>query len=164
MAGRPKPEVRGAMPGDPAWAPDMGAYRASYPGTVKDQDETGLHIVCDSAIVGDDLRSVPALVAIPGCMITVPEDTRIRVAFENGDPRGAVAIGIDLDANATAALALVGDAIMGGSFSAVGVAVGAPIQFIYTPYQGAPAAPGPTVTIAGKVTGPGHAYAKGVSG
>ncbi len=51
-----------------------------------------------------------------------------------------------------AAVGRVGDSVQCGSFSAVGVAVGVPIQFVYTPFGSAPLPPAPAVAIIGEIT------------
>lgn len=164
--------VREALPGDPRRLPHdpirqsyLDLYRASWPGTVRGQADDGtLAIEADDPRIGDGLRGIPARVDWPGTKITVPAGTRCRVEFEGASPKGAYARSNDQDPLATKAIALKDDNVAGGSFSALGVAPGAPIQFIYTPPGGVPGAAAPTVTIAGKITGPCHAYAKGKPG
>ncbi len=163
-AGALRAEVRTALPGDPTYAPDLALYRSTWAGTVQAESTDGtLAVKCDDAArMGDDLRGVPARTCWPGCLMTVPEGTRVRLAFESGDPRQCFALSsIDQDVGAELAFALLQDTVLSGSFSALGVAPGAPIQFIYTPAVGPPMAPSPSVSIAGKITGPGHKYAKG---
>lgn len=158
-------EVRTQVPGDPVYSPDLTLYRASYAGTVRAQNADGtLAIACDDERIGDSLQDIPARTGWPGCKMTIPEETRVRVKFESADPRGAYAEGINQDEAATKFLALVDDTVLSGSFTAVGVAPGDPIQFVYTQQGSVPGSPSPTVSIAGKITGPGHKYVKGVPG
>ncbi len=153
------------MPGDGRRRVPLDPYRASYVGTVVARhDDLTLDIKANDDRLGDDLRDIPFKLGIPGTKVEVPEGSIVRVRFQDASPTGAYACDIDMDAAASKALALVDDAIAGGSFSALGVAPGLPIQFIYTPQGGVPQGASPTVTIAGKITGPGHAYAKGVPG
>lgn len=160
-------EVRHTGPGDPVYSPDLTLYRGTYAGTVMAESTDGtLEVSADDVRIGDDLRSIPARTDWPGCSMTIPEGTRVRIAFESSAPDGCFALSaIDQDAGATKAFALIDDTVLSGSFSAVGVAPGDPIQFVYTP-QGAmaPNPPSSTVAISGIITGPGHAYAKGRPG
>jgi len=161
-------ELRTALPGDPTYAPGLARYARPYPGTVRAQSADGtLAIACDDPSVGDGLQSIPLRVGLPGCAVTVPEGTRVRVRFENADPRGCYAGGdIDQDPAATKALALKDDKSVCGSLSATVIvtALGMspiPIDFTYAgPFgnQG----PGTSVNLEGKIDSPCHAYAKGV--
>ena len=146
-------EVRRAVPGDPPYvANGLELFRGTYAGAVEVQNADGtLDVVCDDARAGE-LRRVPFRLGIPGATVSgIPRGTRVRVAFENGSPRGAYAAELDQDSTATHALALVGDGcssllLSPGSQTLSVVPFGTPLSVpIY-------------------VTGPGHKYAKGVSG
>ncbi len=162
-AGALRAEVRTALPGDPVYAPDLHLYRAVYAGTVQAESSNGaLEVKCDDARMGDGLRGVPARTSWPGCKMTVPEGTRVRLAFESGLPTGCFALSsVDQDTGAELAFALLQDTVLSGSFTAKGVAPGADILFIYTPQGGAPGPANAQVNISGIITGPGHKYAKG---
>jgi hypothetical protein len=150
--------VRHAVPGDPPFvARGLELFRASYAASVVVQNVDGtLDVRCDDARVGE-LRSVPFRLGIPGASVTgIPADTRVRVAFENGSPRGAYACEMDQDATATHALALVGDGC--GYLSATVAAAPGPVTFILSPTP--TGAPG-EVQIT--VKGPGHKFVRGLS-
>lgn len=160
-------EVRTALPGDPVYAPDLTLYRQSYAGTVQAESTDGrVDVAADDTRVGDGLRAVPARTSWPGCAMTVPEGTRVRMLFESGLPTGLYAASsIDQDAGAALAFALKDDKSLCGTLSATVVvtAVGAsaiPIQFTYVGPFGSQG-PGSSVNLEGKVDGPCHAYAKG---
>ncbi len=166
-AGAGRATVRAAVSGDPPRAPALDLYRASYAATVVRQADDGtLELVPDDARLGDTDRSllaVPLRVGIPGCKVTVPVGARVRVLFEGADPRGIYAAPLDQDPLATKALALLDDAISAGTIAIVappGV-LGGPCTITYTP-PGGVASVGATATLTGKITGPGHKYAKGV--
>ncbi|HEY8924521.1 MAG TPA: hypothetical protein VIU64_09075, partial [Polyangia bacterium] len=145
--------VRTVMPGDPQRRPDLSLYRTSWGATVvADNGDGTLDVTCDDARMGD-LRSVPLRLGIPGCKVSVPSGARVRVAFENGSPRGAYALAPDQDPAASIPLALVGQSIgyLTGSNS------GGPVVFGVSPV------PVPN-SIQLTNGGPGHRYARGVSG
>ena len=155
-------ELRTALPGDPTYAPNLARYARPYPGTVRAQAADGtLAIACDDPSVGDGLQSIPLRVGLPGCAVTVPEGTRVRVRFENADPRGCYAGGdIDQDPAASKALALKDDKSVCGSLSgAADLGTGA-VTFTYTGPFGSQT--GLSVDLEGKIDSPCHAYAKGV--
>jgi hypothetical protein len=81
-------------------------------------------------------RNVRLDVGIPGCRVIVDPGSEVKLAFAGGDPDGAFAFGIPLDAAASRGLVAVGDLGDGGFFTAVGVAPGAPIIFTYVPPGG----------------------------
>ncbi len=157
-AGALRAEVRTALPGDPPYAPDLHLYRAVYAGTVQAESTDGtLQVKCDDARMGDGLRGVPARTSWPGCKVTIPEGTRVRLAFESGLPTGCFAISaVDQDAGAELAFALLQDDTEIGYLSAT--ASGNPVTFALSPT--ATGNPG-EVHLVGKITGPGHKYAKG---
>lgn len=157
-AGALRAEVRTALPGDPVYAPDLHLYRAVYAGTVQAESTDGtLQVKCDDARMGDGLRGVPARTNWPGCKVTIPEGTRVRLAFESGLPSGCFALpAVDQDLGAELAFALVQDDTEIGYLSAT--AAGNPVTFALSPT--ATGNPG-EVHLVGKITGPGHKYAKG---
>lgn len=158
-------EVRHAGPGDPVYSPDLTIYRSTYAGTVMAESTDGmLEVAADDVRIGDDLRNIPARTSWPGCSMTIPEGTRVRIAFESSSPAGCFAASsIDQDAGATSAFALVGDDIDCGYLTASGVAPGSPIIFALAP-PGTDPPPLNSIHIVGKEVGPGHAYAKGRPG
>lgn len=155
-------EVRVAMPGDPVYLPPVDPYRANWPGSVVAQDGDGgpLQIVCDSPVMGDDLREIQARTGWPGCKMTIPEGTRIRLGFENADPRGAYAASIDQDPDASEFLALLNDTTKNGNLTAVD-STKAPVVFTYTP-EGGGTVTNASIDLVGLIFGPGHKYVKGV--
>ncbi len=160
-------EVRVAIPGDPVYGAPIDAYRASWPGSVRAQDGDGgvLQIVCDSDVIGNDLRDIAARVDWPGCKLTIPENTRVSVRFDGADPRGAYAVSIDQDPSASKAFALKDDKSVCGTLSAMVTvtALSTPTAVLFTyagPFSSAAAAA--SVDLTGKIDSPCHAYAKGV--
>lgn len=160
-AGALRAEVRTALPGDPVYAPDLTLYRQPYAGTVQAESTDGrLDIAADDPRVGDGLRAVPARTSWPGCKVTIPEGTRVRIQFESGLPTGCFALSsIDQDAGAELAFALLNDTVKCGTLTGTD-STKAAVQFVWTPQSG-PVQTGPSVTIEGIVFGPGHKYAKG---
>ncbi len=161
--GRSRVRVGAQLPGDPPHVPDLSLYRGSYAGEVKAQNaEGGLDIVVDDPRL-PQLLAVPLRIGIPGAKATVPAGARVRVAFEGADPRGAYASALDVDSGASAAFALVGDALSIGTLAGTTPPGGGVVTFTFTPTSGGSSSVGATVTLGGKVSGPGHAYLKGVS-
>lgn len=162
-------EVRVAVEGDPTYAPDLTLYRQPYAGTVMAESTDGLlEVAADDPRVGVDLRNVPARTCWPGCAMTVPEGTRVRMLFESGAPTGLFAMSaIDADAGAVLPFALKDDESDCGTLSAV-VSIAAlntatAVLFTYAgPFSNAFAAS--SVDLTGKIVGPCHAYAKGKPG
>lgn len=156
-------EVRVAQAGSPTYPAPLDPYRSTWAGTVLAQDVAGgvLQIACDSATMGNDLRDIPLRMGGPGLLATIPEGTRIRVRFENADPRFAFAETEDQDPDATKPLALKDDEVSCGYLSALGVAPMAPIVFVLAP-PGTDPPPPNSIHLIGKITGDGHAYIKGV--
>lgn len=156
--------VRVEVPGDPAYALPPGPYGLTWAATVVSQRADGtLDLKPDAGGVLPDLLAVPLDVGIPGCKVTVPEGARVRVAFVGGSPRSARAFAPEQDGAATAALALVGDAIDAGTLTGTAPPGGGPVTFVYAPPAG-PAQTGLSVSLAGLISGPGHKHAKGVRG
>lgn len=132
--------------GDVAGRKVADVYQQSHGATTVTQQADGsLDLICDDPRLGG-MRFVPFRCGIPGASVTIPDRSRLRVAFENGSPDGAYCYALDQDSNASRKVARVGDSGTGGSFTALGVAPGSPIQFIYTPPGGVPTT-GSTVTI-----------------
>lgn len=147
--------VRSVMPGDPPRRADLSLYRTSWGATVAaDNGDGTLDVTCDDARMGD-LRSVPLRLGIPGCKVSVPSGARVRVAFENGSPRGAFCMAPDQDPAAAHALALVGDSC--GYLLVTAPPGGGPCTIVVSPVQ----VPNATQVT---VLGPGHRYVRGVSG
>jgi hypothetical protein len=161
--GAARATVRAAVAGDPP--PVRGSrelYAVSYGATVREQaDDGSLVVSCDDPRL-DVLRGVPLRVGIPGCTVTVPVGARLRVRFENADPRGAYACALDQDPTAGAAFALVGDGVDCGAIQVTAPAGGGACTVIYTSPGGL--IPFGAQSLGGIITGPGHKYAKGVSG
>jgi hypothetical protein len=124
-------------------------YALIYPATVILQHADG---TLDLRLIGTTLepRRVRLDVGIVGCRVIVDPNTEVKLAFAGGEPDGAYAFGIPLDAAASRGLVAVGDLGAGGSFT--GTAAGAPVTFVYTPPGGVAAASGATVTIVTKAT------------
>jgi hypothetical protein len=151
--GRVRVEVRSALAGDPGRLADRTAYRATYPAIVRLQNANGtIDVTADDPKLGD-LRAVPFRVGIPGALVTIPADSRVRIAFDGADPRGAYATAIEQDGEATAAIALVGDAVELGYLT--GTVGGVPVVFAISPVM----VPG-AEHLAGVVTGPGSIRVK----
>lgn len=154
------------MPGDPIYLPPLDPYRASYAGTVLDQAADGtLHITCDDPTVGNDLRNIPLRVGLPGCTVTVPNGTRLRVLFESASPKGCYAAPMDQDPAATKALALKDDKLVCGTISGMvtitALNTATPVLLTYAgPFSSASGAESADLT--GKIDSPCHKYVKGV--
>lgn len=164
---RSRATVRAAVAGDPPHAARLDLYRASYPATVRVQGTDVLDLVPDDPRLGDAARallSVPMRLGIPGCRVTVPAGTRVRVAFEGALPSGAYAGPVDHDPAADRPLSLIGDAVDCGTLTGVADPVTGVVTFTYSPPDGSAPPPGLVVGLSGVVSGPGHRYAKGVSG
>jgi hypothetical protein len=114
-----------------------------------------------------DLVGVPVRTGIPGVRATVAPGARVLLGFENGDPRRPVAhlwesasvTKLEIDATqivlngGTAKVARENDPINAGTVTALGVAPGAPIVFIYTPAGGGAPVSSSTLTLSGgKIT------------
>ena len=159
-------EARTAMPGDPIYLAPLDPYRASYAGTVLDQEADGsLHIACDDPTVGKDLRNIPLRVGIPGCTVTVPNGARLRVFFESASPEGCYAAPMDQDPAATLALALKDDKVICGTISGMvtitALNTATPVLLTYSgPFSSASGAESADLT--GKIDSPCHKYVKGV--
>lgn len=86
------------------------------------------------------------------------KDRPVIVAFKPLRISGGKPATTQIDADAIKlagggpAVARVGDSVGGGTFAAVGVAPGLPIQFVYTPPGGIPLGASSTVTISAVVT------------
>lgn len=147
--------VRGAVAGDPPHRLDLDLYRASYDAEVKAQRPDGtLDLACEDDRIGE-LLAVPFRMGIPGAKVTIPVGSWVRLQFVSASPSGAYASDVDQDDAATKPFALVGDTA--GFLS--GSAGGTPVTFAISPTAtGAPGEVGITIL------GPGHKYAKGVSG
>lgn len=157
--GRSRVRVGASVAGDPVHVPDLLLYRASYAGEVKTQALDGrLDVVPDDPRL-PQLLGVPLRLGIPGATATVPAGTRVRVAFEGADPRGAYASALDMDADASAAFALVGDDVSIGYLTGTAPPGGGPVALTISP---APPVTGLPVLLSGKVSGPGHRYLVGV--
>ena len=155
--GRARARVTCELAGEPVVAPDLTLYRACYAGEVRAQDAAGgLDIALDDARM-PQLRAVPLRLGIPGAKATVPEGARVRVAFEGADPRGAFASALDQDLASTKAFALVGDHVAAGTLTGVAPPSGGPVTFTYTAPDGSVSS-GPSVSLAGTISGPGHRY------
>lgn len=164
---RPRATVRAAVAGDPPRAARLDLYRASYPATVRAQGTDVLDLEPDDPRLGDSTRallSVPMRLGIPGCRVTVPAGTRLRVAFEGALPSGLYAGPVDHDPTADRALSLVGDRVDCGRLAGVADPVTGIVTFTYSSPDGSTPPPAPLVALSGVVSGPGHKYAKGVSG
>lgn len=140
-----------SVSGEPARPILPVVYRQTHGARVVSQNADGtLELVVDDArILG--LSRVPFRVGVPGARVIIPANSRVRCAFENGSAQGVFAFGLDQDPSAAKGVVRVGDAGVGGSFSAVGVAPGAPIQFVYVGPDGVTIS-APTVQIATKAT------------
>jgi hypothetical protein len=127
-------------------------YHALYPCSVAKQDENGnLDLQPENPRMAAP-TGVPIRLGIPGAKVEVQPGARVLLGFENGDPRSPVALLWDtasvlkLELNATEIVLNGGtkkvaredDSVNAGTVSALGVAPGAPILFIYTPVGGAP--------------------------
>jgi hypothetical protein len=144
----------------PAPAPAPLVYREVHGCDVVVQNPDGtLDLFVDDQRIAE-VRSVPFRVGIPGCKVTIPAGSRVRVCFPDGDPSQLFAFALDQDTAAAVALALVGDRVELGWLSGVaGSGPGAmPVTFVLSPTS-SPLA----VSLTGIITGPGHAYVKGVS-
>lgn len=169
--------VRHVVPGDPSFAPKLDLYRASYAAEVVTQNAEGtIDVTCDDARMGD-LRSVSFRLGIPGAQVTLPArvggipgtGARVRIRFENASPRGAYACDVDQDATSTAPFALTSDGCgrlgtdNGGN---VYYSTSTTPPYVWIPVVrsalGPPEPTYPGVPIG--IVGPGHKYAKGVSG
>ncbi len=141
-------QVTGEAPRD--LAPRV--YREVHPARVVAQnaDDTLELELDDVRLPG--MSAVPFRCGIPGARLTIPAGSLVRVAFEGGSPTGAFAFALSQDPGAAKGVVRVGDAGVGGSFSAVGVAPGAPIQFVYIGPDGVPGAPGSSVSIVTRAT------------
>jgi hypothetical protein len=149
--------VRHAIPDDPPYvARGLELYRQAYAASVETQNADGsLDVVCDDPRAGE-LRFVPFRLGIPGAQVSgIPRGTRVRVAFETGSPRGAIALELDQDPTATEAFALIGDSC--GYLSATCAATPGPVTFILSPTP--TGSPGEVQVV---LKGPGHKYLKGV--
>ncbi|MEO7331602.1 MAG: hypothetical protein ABI193_23710 [Minicystis sp.] len=82
-----------------------------------------------------------------GGAYAISEIEQVRLAFSGGRPDGGFVFSIRGAPAAARAVARVGDTGIGGSFSALGVALGAPIQFQYNPPAGGIPSLGPAVAI-----------------
>ncbi len=149
--------VRHSVTGAASDLADRTVYRASYAATVVAQRADGtLDLVADDPTMGEIL-AVPFRLGIPGAAATIPEGSRVRVAFESASPAGAYAIAIDSDPEANKALSLVGDSC--GYLSGTAPPGGGPV--VFTLSSTATGNPGEVqITI----RGPGHKYAMGASG
>jgi hypothetical protein len=149
--------VRAAVAGDPPFvARGLELYRAAYGADVEVQNADGtLDVNVDDARVGG-LRSVPIRLGLPGASVTgIPKGARVRIAFDRGSPRGAFACLPDQDPAATIPLALVGQ--VQGYLTATAPPGGGPCTLAISPVQVPNSVP---LTNAG----PGHKYARGMSG
>ena len=92
--------------------------------------------------------------------MTVPEGTRVRLAFESGLPTGCFALSaVDQDAGAELAFALLDDQSDCGTLQGQADLGTGKVTFVYTgPFS---SGTGLTVALNGKIIGPGHKYAKG---
>ncbi|MBP9825943.1 MAG: hypothetical protein KBF21_17075 [Thermoanaerobaculia bacterium] len=159
----PRCLVRSSVAGDAPRTADRSRYLRSYTATVISQDSAGgVELVPDDPSIGSiarALRGIPLRLGLPGCVASPSAGTRVRLAFDDGDPRSPVVVAFE-ESRAHAAplpLALVGDSC--GYLSALGPIPGSPILF--TLADAPTGAPGEVkITIAG----PGHAYVKGVAG
>lgn len=157
-------EVRSALAGDPVRVSDARLYLATYVAMVRAQRGDGtLDVSADDERVGD-LLAVPFRLGIPGAKATIPEGSLVRICFPGADPRRVLATSLEPDPAASAAFALVGDAVACGSLTGVAPNGGGPVQFVYTPPGGDPSLPSTEVTLSGELTGPGHKYLMGVRG
>lgn len=153
-------QVRSEVAGDPPRASDYSLYQQSYPATVVKQNDNGtIDVVADDLRVGSVL-SLGVRVGIPGAAVTVPEGARLRVAFDAADPQRTYATALDQDPAATHAIALVGDAIDCGFLTGISPPSGGPVALSLSPISTDPVN---EVHLVGRVAGPGHKYAKGVS-
>jgi hypothetical protein len=157
-------EVLYTVAGDVASREVAPVYAQTHGAEVKTQNANGtLDVMADDPRLSG-LRSVLFRVGIPGCKVTIPTGSRVRLAFADADPSQLFAYAIDQDTSAAVALALVGDTVAGGTLAGVCGAPGAPVVFTYVPAVGLSQVAVPTVTLGGTITGPGHKYVKGVSG
>jgi hypothetical protein len=138
-------------------------YTQTHGAVVKTQNTDGsLDLMADDPRLRG-LRSVPFRIGIPGCKVTIPTGSRVRVAFADGDPSQLFAYALDQDTAAAVALALVGDSVSCGYLSGATAPTGGPVTFLLTPEAPVTIPPTPSIQITGIITGPGHAFVKGVS-
>lgn len=86
-------------------------YGRTHAATVRAQhaDDT-LDLEVDTADVGA-VTHVPLRLGLLGARCIVPEGTRVRLAFENGDPSRPYAAGLDADPSAARGVARTGDTV-----------------------------------------------------
>lgn len=183
--------VRRTVPGDPAPGTDpdtlaaMALYARSWTARVVAQNADGLvfhgaptpvggtlELTCDDPRVGD-LHAVPFRGGVPGSLFLMPTidgiETRVRLHFADGSPRGAYATAVDQNGTTGPSttpqpFALVTDTIAGGVLTLIGAPPGLMLQWT-PPGAGAPDPPGTGIGLGGMtIQGPGHAYALGVPG
>ncbi len=132
--------------------PDV--YRETHAATVALQHADGTVDLNpdDPRLAGNGLRSVPFRCGIPGARVVIPVGSRLRMAFADTDPTQPFAFALDQDPTASKAIHRVGDNGVGGAFSAVGVAPGAPIMFVYTPPGAVPLPPSASVLVVTEAT------------
>ncbi len=154
-------EVLYTVAGDLSATETPDVYRESHAATVEAQNADGTIDVTpdDSRLAGNGLCSIPFRVGMPGCKVTIPAGSRLRVAFADADPSQPFAYAIDQDTEAAHRFALVGDAVSLGYLSGTSAGPG-PVALTLTAL--APPPPALPVLLVGTITGPGHKYAMGV--
>lgn len=112
-------------------------YREAHGADVLAQNADGtLELKVDDARVAE-LRAVPFRPGIPGARLVIAAGERVRIRFPDGDPSQVEAFDLDSDQEADKAIVRVGDTGVGGTITALGVAPGVPIVFVYTSPSGA---------------------------
>ena len=94
-------------------------YKRSHGAEVVTQnDDDTVELACDTKEIGH-VPSVPLRVGIPTARVLVEEGTRVRLAFENGNPEAPYAYGIAADAEADKGVARESDLVDMGKLSIV---------------------------------------------
>jgi len=153
MPGATRAEVLYSVAGDLAARRTPEVYQQPHGGIVRSQQADGsIDVTVDDPRIGG-ARAVPFKLGLPGCKVTIPAGTRVRLAFADADPSQLFAYAIDPDVAAVASLALVGDET--GTW--VKLTPGDQLLTSSPPF--APDA----IKLTGIIIGPGHKYVKGVS-
>lgn len=128
------------------WARALGPlspYDGAHGATVRVQHDDGtVDLECDSAAIGN-VTDVPLRIGISHARVIVDEGTRVRLAFEGGDPEKPYAFGADMNPDAERGVARLDDVVDGGELMIVTSTLMGPTafsiqQFIGGIPQGAP--------------------------
>ena len=142
--------------GDVAGRKVADVYQQSHGATTVTQQADGsLDLLCDDPRIGG-MRFVPFRCGAPGRWLTIPDGSRVRVAFENGSPDGAYCYALDQDSNATKPIALKDDSVKIGYLA--GTTSAGPVTFTLLPTPGDPTA----IHLTGTIDGPCDKYNMGV--